>query len=232
MSHSVAFIVAAREGRIFACVQNKKILPFISVAQENIMDYRIHKKTSLYRGFFHLDAFDVVHDRFDGGEQAIVREHLERGDAVAILLYDPKRDEVLLIEQFRIGPAVREDKPWLIEVVAGMIDEGESAEEAAIREAEEEAGFRPYDVRHLGQYYSTPGGSSERIDLYLGLVNRHKPVGDGGGMDGEQEDIRSFWLSRKEAMAWLMSGRINSGAPMLALLLAFGFEGVVGQCRE
>ncbi|MDX8408365.1 MAG: NUDIX domain-containing protein, partial [Mariprofundaceae bacterium] len=129
--------------------------------------------------------------------------------------------------QFRIGPAVRADKAWLIEVVAGMIDEGESAAAAAAREAEEEAGYRPYDIRHLGRYYSTPGGSSERIDLFLGLVDKGKPVGDGGGVDHEQEDIRSFWLSRREAMQWVADGRINSGGPMLALLLAFGSDGVI-----
>jgi len=191
------------------------------------MEYSMDEKKPLYRGFFHLDAYTVTHQRFDGGEETIVREHLERGDAVAILLYDPATDQVLLIEQFRIGPAVRDDNPWLIEVVAGMIDAGEAAEAAAAREAEEEAGYRPYDVRHLGRYYSTPGGSSECIDLYLGLVDSSKPVGDGGGMLHEQEDIRSFWVSRKEAISWVGNGRINSGAPMLALLLAFGSGGVV-----
>jgi len=191
------------------------------------MDYSLEEKKPLYRGFFHLDGYSVTHERFDGGEQHIVREHLERGDAAAILLYDPGIDEVLLIEQFRIGPAVRNDQAWLIEVVAGMIDEGESTEAAAAREAEEEAGYRPHGIRHLGRYYSTPGGSSERIDLYLGLVDKSKPVGDGGGVDDEQEDIRSFWLSRDEAMQWVADGRINSGGPMLALLLAFGSDGVL-----
>ncbi len=191
------------------------------------MDYSLEEKEPLYRGFFHLDRYVLTHQRFDGGEQHIVREHLERGDAAAVLLYDPKVDEVLLIEQFRIGPAVRADQAWLIEVVAGMIDKGESAEEATVREAEEEAGYRPYDIRHLGRYYSTPGGSSERIDLYLGLVDKSKPIGDGGGVDHEQEDIRCFWLPRREAMQWVVDGRINSGGPMLAVLLAFGSDGVI-----
>jgi len=191
------------------------------------MKYRITDQLPLYRGFFHLDACTVEHDRFAGGSQTIVREHLERGDAVAVLLYDPRLDEVLLIRQFRIGPAVRSDDPWLVEIVAGMVDNGESSEAAGIREAEEETGYRPERLRHLGRYYSTPGGSSERIDLYFGEVDKHASNGDGGGMDHEQEDIESFWLSRAEAMQWLASGRINSGAPMLALLLAFGSVGVI-----
>jgi len=192
------------------------------------MKYRMIDQTPLYRGFFHLDACTVEHDCFAGGSQTIVREHLERGDAVAVLLYDPRLDEVLLIRQFRIGPAVRQEDPWLVEIVAGMIDAGELPEQAGIREAAEETGYRPARLRHLGRYYSTPGGSSERIDLYFGEIDKHDSTGDGGGMDHEQEDIESFWLSRTEAMRWLAEGRINSGAPMLALLLAFGSSGVAG----
>ncbi len=189
------------------------------------MDWRIVDEKTVYRGFFRLERYTVEHERFDGGRQTIVREHLERGDAVAVLLYDPARDEVLLIEQFRIGPAVRKDDPWLVEVVAGMVDEGETPAQAARREAEEEAGYSPSELIHLGRYYSTPGGSSERIDLFLGLVDRASPSHAGGGMHAEQEDIRAFWLPRAEALQWLREGRINSGAPMLALLMSFATEG-------
>jgi len=189
------------------------------------MQYKLIDKKPLYRGFFKLDGYDIEHESFEGETIEMHREHLERGDAIAMLLYDPDGDEVLLIEQFRIGPAVRGDKAWLIEVVAGMIDEGEEPVAAACREAVEEAGYEPYKVEHLGRYYSTPGGSSERIDLYLGLVDKSKPVGDGGGMKHEHEDIRPFWISREEAMRWLASGKIDSGAPMLALLLSFGSVG-------
>jgi ADP-ribose pyrophosphatase len=193
------------------------------------MHYKLLEKKPLYRGFFKLDAYSVDHECYEGGNQTIVREHLERGDAVAVLLYDQTLDEVLLIEQFRIGPAVRDDEAWLVEIVAGMIDPGERPEEAVRREAVEEAGFEPFELHHLGRYYSTPGGSSECIDLYLGLVDRNRPVGDGGGMKHEHEDIRPFWISREQALAWLMNGKINSGAPMLALLLAFGAKGKISE---
>lgn len=189
------------------------------------MKYQLIAKKPLYHGFFKLDGYDVKHDCFAGGTLEIHREHLERGDAIAMLLYDPDCDEVLLIEQFRIGPAVRSDQAWLIEVVAGMIDAGEDPAAAASRESVEEAGYVPYNVEYLGRYYSTPGGSSERINLYLGLVDKSKPVGDGGGMKHEHEDIRPFWISREEAMSWLANGKIDSGAPMLALLLSFGSAG-------
>jgi len=191
------------------------------------MKYKIHHKEKLSDGFFKLDAYELEHDKFDGGSLNIRREHLERGNAVAVLLYDKICDEVLLIEQFRIGPAIRQDNAWLIEVVAGMIDEGEDKETAVIRESIEESGYEPRDLLHLGKYYATPGGSSECIDLYLGYIDKDKPVAKGGGVASEHEDIRCFWLSRQEAMQWLTEGKINSGAPMLSLLLAFGCEGVV-----
>ena len=195
------------------------------------MKYQLIDKRPLYSGFFHLDVYSIKHECFDGGELHIEREHLERGNAVAILLYDQAYDEVLLIEQFRIGAAVRHDKAWLIEVVAGMIDEGENAECAARREAIEEAGYAPEKLHFLGKYYATPGGSSEHITLFLGEVDKQAPVGKGGGVAGEHEDIRPFWVSRKQAMAWLANGKINSGAPMLALLLAFGHQGMIKEKR-
>jgi len=194
------------------------------------MYFHINDERPLYRGFFRLDAYTVEHECFDGGKQTIVREHLERGDAVAVLLYDPVRDAVLLIEQFRIGPAVRRDvardDAWLIEIVAGMLDENEDPETCARRECVEEAGYEPETLQPLGHYYATPGGSSERIYLYLGEVDADKPCGSGGGLDEEHEDIRTRWVSRKQAMEWMHEGRINSAPPMLALMLAFGAPGI------
>lgn len=185
---------------------------------------RIHQKT-LYQGFFRVHAHRLRHDRFDGGEIEIVRENMERGDAVAVLLYDPVRDEVLLIEQFRIGAAMRcadsQDEAWLTEIVAGMIDGDENPEQCALRECIEEAGYAPRKLQSLGWFFSSPGGCSERLFLYLAEVDAATPCAPGGGVAGEHEDIRSLWVSRKQALNWIASGRIRSAAPMLALLLAF-----------
>ncbi|RLL54712.1 NUDIX domain-containing protein [Mariprofundus sp. EBB-1] len=191
------------------------------------MDYKILKKDRVYQGFFGMDEYLVEHDRFDGGSLQIKRENMERGDAAAILLYDPKQDEVLLLEQFRIGPAARDDNPWLTEIVAGMVDQGETAEQAVIREAAEESGYIPAQVTFLGRYYTTPGACSERIDLFFGLVDKGKQAGVGGGCDAEQEDIRTRWVSRETSLELLAEGKIASGAPMLALMLAFGWKGVI-----
>jgi len=191
------------------------------------MDYQISHKKRVYQGFFGMDEYTVEHDCFDGGRMQVRRENMERGDAAAILLYDPAVDEVLLLEQFRIGPVARDENPWLIEIVAGMIDAGETAEQAIVREAQEEAGFVPSGIRFLGRYYTTPGACSERIDLFLGTVDKNSPVSAGGGCAAEHEDIRTFWVSRQAAMSMLETGKIASGAPMLALLLAFGCQGVI-----
>ncbi|MDQ7002056.1 MAG: NUDIX domain-containing protein [Ghiorsea sp.] len=192
------------------------------------MKYKILEKVSLFQGFFKFERFKIKHDTFEGDSLTIERELLERGDAVAILLYDKHYDEVLLIEQFRIAPAVRNDNAWMIEVVAGMLDEGEDKVACAIRESVEEAGYRPFDIQFLGKSYASPGGTSECLYMYLGHVDKDKPVAEGGGLDEEHEDIRSFWVSRQEAVRMVKDGRINSGAPMLAGLLAFGVDGLVG----
>ena len=108
-----------------------------------------------------------------------------------------------------------------------MIDAGEAKEDAVRRESIEESGYEPHDLQHLTTYYATPGGSSETIDLYLGYVDKNKPVTTGGGVDAEHEDIRTFWVRREQAVAWVKSGKINSGAPMLSVMLAFGMQGAV-----
>jgi len=184
-------------------------------------------KRKLYNGFFKLDLYQVTHDCFSGETMQVERELFERGDAAAIILYDANRDEILLLEQFRIGPAVRQDNAWLIEIVAGIVDQGETVEQTVQREAIEESGYEPKHLQHLGRYYATPGGSSERLDLFIGFVDRDQPIRAGGGVMSEGEDIRYFWLKRDEAMQWVRQGKINSGGSMLALLLAFGSVGLL-----
>jgi len=190
------------------------------------MHYRITDRDTLYQGFFKLELCRVACDRHSGGSAQLVLENFERGDAVAVVLYDPCKDEVLLIEQFRIGPAIRQDRAWLIEIVAGMIEGDEPPDVCARRECIEEAGYEPSTLKPLGCYYVSPGGTSERIFLYLGEVDAEKPVADGGGLSYEHEDIRHFWVGRAEALNMVKDGRINSSAPMLALLKAFEESGM------
>ena len=130
--------------------------------------------------------------------------------------YDPQRDCVVLIEQFRIGALDKSANPWLIELVAGLIDKDEQPEEVARREAVEEAGLELAELWPLTQYYPSPGGSDERVHLYVG---RCDSLGAGGvhGLEEEGEDIRVLVWSLDEALAALDDGRIDNAASIIAL---------------
>ncbi|MCK5889743.1 MAG: NUDIX domain-containing protein, partial [Methylococcales bacterium] len=115
----------------------------------------LHQETP-YKGFFRVEKYQLQHTLFQGGwSKPIVRELFMRGSCVAVILYDPDRDEVVLIEQFRAGAILVEDKAWLIEIVAGAIEEGETAEEVAYRESEEEAGCEIDELILINQFYTT-----------------------------------------------------------------------------
>jgi ADP-ribose pyrophosphatase len=171
----------------------------------------------LYRGFFRLTRYRLRHSLYRGGmSEPIVRELLVTGNAVAVLPYDPQRDEVLLIEQFRIGALNAPAGPWQLEVVAGFIEGDESADEVAQREADEEAGCVFQALEPIHSYLLSPGGSSERIELFCGRVDTR---GAGGvfGVPHEGEDIRASVFSFQTAMELLAAGRVGSATPIIAL---------------
>jgi ADP-ribose pyrophosphatase len=161
----------------------------------------------------------VRNKRFDGTWSATVkREIFERGHATAVLLYDAVRDAVVLTEQFRVGALAAGWHPWLIETVAGIVDEGETPERAAVREAQEEAGAQITEsmMIKLFDVLASPGGSSETIRLFCAPVDS-TTLGGFHGMVDEAEDIRVFTLPLDEAMAWIENGRINNSTTILAL---------------
>jgi len=181
------------------------------------MKWSIVSKKLLYRGFFKLYRFELKHDLFDGGESPVLtRELLDRHHAAAVLPYDPVRDELVLIEQFRIGAAEDASGPWVMEIIAGLLEPGETAEQLVHREAMEEAGCRITDVIPVHHYYSSPGSSNEKIQIY---VARTETEGLGGvhGIDEEGEDIRVHVVSSDTAFDWLDQGRIDSALPIIAL---------------
>jgi len=183
------------------------------------MDYRFDlvAKTIVYSGFFRLETYRLRHELFAGGwSPAISRECLERGHAVAVLPYDPQRDQVVLIEQFRIGALEQGDGPWLLEIVAGIIGPGESKLDVARREAMEEAGCELLDILPVCEYLVSPGGSTESITLYCGRVDAGG-IGGVYGLAEEHEDIRVQVLPTDEALALLHSGRVLSATTLIAL---------------
>ncbi|HHQ4762786.1 TPA: ADP-ribose diphosphatase [Aeromonas veronii] len=180
-------------------------------------DVKIIEKSAGYNGFFKVNVYRLQHRLFAGGwNQPIVRELFERGHAAALLPYDPVRDQIVLVEQFRIGAMETCSTPWLLELVAGIIDPGEVAEEVVRREAVEEAGIEVARCEHAISYLVSPGGSTERIEVFVGEVDASKAEGL-HGLSDEGEDIRVHVVSREQAYAWLKEGRIDNAASVIAL---------------
>jgi len=171
-----------------------------------------------YDGFFRIEKYRLRHTLFNGGmSETIRRELFQRGHAVALLPYDPVTDELVLIEQFRIGAIDDPAGPWLTEMVAGIIDKDETPEAVARREAKEEAGCEILALEPIMNYYVSPGGASETIALFCGRVDSRQVTEGIYGLDEEHEDIRVIKLPFDQAVAWLDEGRINSAAPIIAL---------------
>lgn len=170
-----------------------------------------------YKGFFRINRYRLRHKLFAGGWSAnLTRELFERGHAAAMLPYDPVRDQIVLLEQFRVGALGSDNSPWLLEMVAGMIEPGESASEVIVREAEEEAGLVVGRSRFALSYLVSPGGTSERIHVYVGEVDSSKATGL-HGLAEEGEDIRLHVVSREQAYRWVEEGRIDNAATVIAL---------------
>ena len=180
-------------------------------------DLEIIDKSTVFQGFFRIERYQLRHKLFAGGWSGVMqREVFERGHAVVLLPYNPLTDELVLIEQFRVGAAATSESPWLLEVIAGMIDSGETAEQVAKREALEEAGLTIDELWPMLSYLSSPGGSTERIQLFLGRLT--EPVQEGlFGLADEHEDIKVHVVPRPQAMQLLAAGKIDNAASVIAL---------------
>ncbi len=198
------------------------------------MKVEILKRANKYSGFFTVDEYLLRHELFEGGmSPPIKRELIEKGDAAAVLLYDPQRREVVLTEQFRIGAfkwhcRQRQDAAeqvsdriagaWLIELVAGFIEPGENATEVIHREAMEEAGCEVGELLPIARYYISPGSTSETITLFCGRVDAAAAAAGGVfGLAHEGENIRIRVVGVETAWDWLAQGRIDSATPYIAL---------------
>lgn len=180
-------------------------------------DVEVVDRQTIFQGFFRIDRYKVRHALFAGGQSAVVsRELFERGHAVVVLPYNPHTDELVLIEQFRIGALLHPNGPWLLEAIAGMIEPDESTEQVAQREALEEAGLQLTEFWPMLSYQSSPGGTTERIHLLLARLSQTE-VGGVFGLASEQEDIKVHLLQRSDAMLLLKAGKIDNAATVIAL---------------
>ena len=188
-------------------------------------DVEVVERTTPFQGYFRLDHYRLKHRLFEGGWSGeMSREVFERGHAVCVLPYDPDRDEVVFIEQFRPGAyaALASEwfddgaSPWLVECVAGIIEKGETPDEVARREMIEETGLEVSQLTRVFHYLVSPGGSTESVFLYCGRVD----AADAGGVYGmteEHENIRVFSVSAEEAFAMMDQGRINNAMTLIGL---------------
>ena len=178
----------------------------------------IESRRLLLDDLFKVEEVFLRFEKFDGTMSGVVRRlNLERGNAVAMLVYNLDTRKLLLINQFRY-PAYQNGHGWMIETIAGMIDEGESPEEAVQREAMEETGLDVKNVEFIASFYPSPGGCSEQIHLFYveisGESARYKKV---GGLASENESILTLELSLEEALAKVRSGEIRDGKTIMGI---------------
>ncbi|WJN60218.1 NUDIX domain-containing protein [Pseudomonas sp. SO81] len=180
-------------------------------------DVEVLQRETCFKGFYRLDRLHLRHRQFAGGMgPQLSRELFVRHDAVCVLPYDPQHDAVVLIEQFRVGAMDKSANPWLLELVAGLIDKDEQPEEVAHREAEEEADLQLTALWPITQYYPSPGGSDERVHLYVGRCSS-EGVGGVHGLAEEGEDIRVHVWPLEDALQAVKDGRIDNAASIIAL---------------
>ncbi|HHF6185024.1 TPA: ADP-ribose diphosphatase [Haemophilus influenzae] len=183
-------------------------------------DIEILGEQTLYEGFFTLKRIQFKHKLFAGGQSGVVtRELLIKGAASAVIAYDPKEDSVILVEQVRIGAAYHPKShrsPWLLELIAGMVEKGEKPEDVALRESEEEAGIQVKNLTHCLTVWDSPGGIVERIHLFAGEVDSSQAKGI-HGLAEENEDIRVHVIKREQAYQWMCEGKIDNGIAVIGL---------------
>lgn len=193
----------------------------VSMLQYDKSDVTISSIETKYQGFFKLNEYHLKHKLFSQKQSnTFTREIFERGDAVVVMLYDPIKDALLLLEQFRPGILRVDETPWMLEFVAGMFNENESPVEVAIREAKEEGNIelKPESIKPIMKYFSSPGGTSECIYLYWATFDSSKVIsGSVFGLPDENEDIMLHVVSRNDALSLLSEGKISNAATVIGL---------------
>ena len=180
-------------------------------------DMEILKRHTEYRGFFEIQQLTLRHRLYEGGwTEPFNRELFLRGLAVVVMLYDPAQDKLVLIEQFRVGAIGDKRSPWLLEMVAGIVEPGETPEQVAHREAMEEAGCRIGELIKLHECWTSPGGTNERIIIYCGKVDA-TDIGGVHGLKEEHEDICVKVVSCDWAFSAMEQGIIDNAATIMAL---------------
>ncbi len=185
-------------------------------------EYELTLDGSCYEGFFNLYKYSVTYERFNGKKfENVYRECSKKNDVVSALVYDPKLKEIILIEQFRVGAAVRGENPWVLEVVAGFMDKkNEDKKNTIIREIEEEIGCKSLTVKEIHSFQSSPGGSASRNHLFLVTVDANTTL-KYSGLEEEHEDIKVHRFGYEKVREMLDNKTIDNATTILALQYFF-----------
>lgn len=185
--------------------------------------FEIKSIDSGYDGFFKIDLIDFKHTLYQGGWTGTIRRELfGRGQAVVVLLYDLNNQVAVLVEQCRAGAlghahaSGEAEQAWLLEPVAGMIDLGESAQQAAYREAREEAGVTLDNLEYVCQFYPSPGGSDEILHLFAAEIDS-ADLPEYAGLAEDHEDIKIVRLPFNQARQQLLQGQFNVASTIIGL---------------
>ncbi len=179
--------------------------------------WQVESRRTLYDGFYRIDSVEFKHDLYRGGSTPVIeREMFVRGNVVGVLPYDPVNDTVALIEQFRIGAMYQTPDPWLVEIIAGMIDTNETPEQVAIREAKEEAGIELDSVELVSHYLASPGASPEEVFVYYAQTDLSQ-VGGTHGLEHEHEDILVKIYPADVAIGMLDTREVRNSLSIIAL---------------
>lgn len=178
----------------------------------------IEQKKYILEDVFKVEEAYLRYEKFNGAMSGKVRRiSLERGDSVSVLIYNTKTNKIILISQFRY-PSFKSGNGWLIEAIAGIVDPGETPEESARREVQEETGLDVSKLEHIATFFPSPGGSSERIHLYYSEVSKEpNSYGETGGLLCESEDIISYEFTLEEALQKIKSGEIMDAKTVIGI---------------
>ena len=183
----------------------------------NQREVKVIDRKTAFDAYFRIDRYRLQHSLFQGGlGQEVVREVFERGHVAAVLPVDPVADRVVLIEQFRPGAFAAGWEPWLVECVAGIIEQGETAADVATREAREEADCRITALVPIMRFLTSPGACSETVQLFCGRIDT-RGIGGIHGLPSEGENILVHVISVYEALRRLEQGLIVNAKTVIAL---------------
>ncbi|MCZ7853224.1 NUDIX domain-containing protein [Agrobacterium salinitolerans] len=189
---------------------------------------RLVEKETVWKGFVHMQKLIFDQRMPDGRTMRIVREVHDHGSAAAILLYDPKRDSVVMVRQFRPAAFVNGDPSFMIEVPAGLLDDDDAAD-AIRREAMEESGYAVEKVEYLFDMYASPGTLTEKVSLFVARIDLDVQAGNGGGLEDEGEDLEVLTYGLDEAFGMIASGEITDSKTIILLQWAILNRGLLNK---